>query len=132
MIEVSMSRNLSAPAEQVWNTIGKFDALADWHPAVTEVQLEDGGKTRRLKLMGGQELVERLVEDGEGSYTYQVVEGPLPVSDCTATIRVEPAEQGSKLTWSAKFEPVGDPMAARSAVEGVYQAGLDNVSKLFQ
>ena len=132
MIEVSMSRNLDAPADTVWEKIGKFEGLADWHPAVVEVQVEDGGKTRRLKLVGGNELVERLVEDGEGSYTYQIVEGPLPVEDYTATIKVEPADGGSKLTWSSKFEPVGDAMAARSAIEGIYQAGLDSVGKLFR
>lgn len=128
-----MSRELPASADDVWKLAGGFEGMHEWHPAVESSKID--GRTRRLTLAGGRELVEELVrrDDTGHSYTYRIVDaGPLPVADYEATIRVEraPAGNGSKLTWESRFEPVGDAMAARSAIEGVYQAGLDNLSKL--
>lgn len=132
MIEVSMSTALPASPDEVWKKVGGFGALHTWHPAVQSSEVE--GRTRRLHLAGGTELVEELVDSDEAghSYTYRIIDaGPLPVEGYESTIRVEGGKNGgSTLTWSSRFEPVGDPMAARSAIEGIYQAGFDNIGKL--
>ena len=59
--------------------------------------------------------------------------GPLPVANYTATIRVHEDDDGGKsvVEWSGEFDAVGVPENdAIGAMQGVYQAGLDNLRKM--
>ena len=59
--------------------------------------------------------------------------GPLPVANYTAEITVrDDGKGGSEVEWSSDFEAqgVGDQDAVQ-AIQGVYQAGLDNLRKMF-
>jgi carbon monoxide dehydrogenase subunit G len=134
MVDVTVNANVPAAVQQVWETIGKFGALADWHPAISSSETEEGGKKRRLILVDGSEIVEELVEkdDGGRTYTYTMSQpGPLPVQNYKSTIKVEDDGKGnSKVTWSGHFDPTSDPDEARKAIENVYQSGLDNLRKM--
>ena len=88
MSKVSMTTKVAVSAAQIWDLIGGFNALPDWHPAVEKSVLEEGGTVRRLSLAGGGEIVERLEQsDDDGRvYTYSILESPLPVAGYVATI----------------------------------------------
>ena len=107
MTKVSSSADLPVPAATVWAVIGNFNALPDWHPAVekSELKKEDGGTLRKLSLMGGGTIEEKLeqIDDKERLYTYSILSGPLPVSNYTATLRVRGDDKGSGCTveWSS-------------------------------
>jgi len=134
MTKVSMSTNLNVSADQVWKLIGGFNALPDWHPAVENSELTQEGQTRTLSLAGGGTLVEKLekVDDGARTYTYSIVDGLLPVANYTATIKVSGEGDNSTIEWSSEFEPAGAPeQDAMKAIEGIYQAGFDNLKKMF-
>lgn len=136
MTNVSLKTDLNVPADKVWELIGQFNALPDWHPAVEKSELEAGGKLRRLTLVGGGSIVERLEkldEDGH-LYRYSIIESPLPVANYAAELRVKPGVDGKSCTveWSSDFNPAGASIEeATKAIQGVYQAGLDNLQKLF-
>jgi hypothetical protein len=137
MAKVSMTSNYPVSAETIWSMIGQFNSLPEWHPAVTKCDIETKGDTtfRRLHLMGGGTILEKLEkskEDGQ-SYTYSIVESPLPIANYTATIRVRDTEGGgSTIEWSSEFEPKGAPEPdAVKAIEGIYQAGFENLRKMF-
>lgn len=135
MSKVEMSTELAVSPAQLWQVIGGFNALADWHPAVASSELEDGGKVRRLKLVGGGEIVERLIEsdDNEHLYSYEIIDAPLPVQNYRATIRVRDAGDGRRsiVEWSGEFLPKGPEPDAVAVVQGIYQAGFDNLKKMF-
>jgi len=134
MTKVSMSTDLNASADQVWQMIGRFNALPDWHPAVEKSELTEAGQTRRLSLVGGGTIVEKLekVDDNARTYTYSIVDSPLPVSNYTATIKVTGQGDGSTIEWSSEFDPAGaSPEDAMKAIQSVYQAGFDNLRKMF-
>jgi hypothetical protein len=136
MAKVDMSVSLAAPAEKVWELIGGFNSLAQWHPAVAkseEVQ-EGGCKLRRLSLEGGGEIVEALEghDDGSRSYSYTIVSGPLPVANYRSELKVrDEGEQRCSVHWGSSFEPRGAEAAAVQAIRGVYQAGFDSLKKQF-
>lgn len=134
MASVKMSSHFSATPNKVWDLIGGFNALADWHPAVEKSELEEGGTIRRLHLMGGGEIVEKLQrsDDDDHVYSYSILEGPLPVKGYVAEIRVRPEGDGCEVEWSSSFEPAGasEPDAVQ-AIHDVYQAGFDNLKKIF-
>lgn len=135
MTKVSMQSPLNMSADDVWKLIGQFNALPDWHPAVTSSKLEDGGRIRRLSLLGGGEIVERLeqIEQGDRLYRYSIVSGPLPVANYTATLRVKEDGKGkATVEWSSEFDPAGATETdATAAVQEIYKAGFENLRKLF-
>ena len=108
MAKFSMSMKLTAPAKQVWDLVGGFNALPDWHPAVEKSEIEGAegskGSLRRLGLAGGGSIVERLeeVDENERVYSYSIVESPLPVADYTANLRVREEEEGGPARSSGR------------------------------
>ena len=138
MAKISMSVNLPAAAQNVWDLIGGFNAFHDWHPAVekTDIEGEGKGSVRTLHLAGGGTVTERLEQlDDEGrTYSYTIMSSPLPVANYSGTIRIRESEDGSGCTveWESDFEPAGAPEGDAVAVmQGIYQAGFDNLKKIF-
>ena len=70
MTEVSVSNHYPVSPEKLWELIGGFNALPQWHPAVQKSELEEGGSVRRLSLAGGGEIVERLEKMSDDQYAY--------------------------------------------------------------
>ncbi len=136
MAKVSSTTELPVSAKTVWAVIGNFNALPDWHPAVekSELKKEDGSTVRTLSLVGGGSIEEKLeqIDDKERLYTYSIVSGPLPVSNYTATLRVRDSGSGCSVEWSSEFEAEGAPEnAAVEAISGIYEAGFENLKKMF-
>jgi hypothetical protein len=138
MSRVSLSVDLPVSAQQVWDTIGGFNNLARWHPAVARSEESKSGNAtvRTLHLHGGGSLVERLeaIDQKARSYSYTILEGPLPVARYRSTLHVSEKADGRGCTveWSSDFEPAGAPESdAVKAIRGVYQAGFDNLRKMF-
>ena len=80
---------------------------------------------------GGATFVEKLIASEPGlSYTYSIVEGPLPLERYTGTMSIERGDM-VEVTWSSRFKSTDPEMEA--LVAGVYEAGLaalkDHVEK---
>lgn len=137
MAKVDMSVSLNATAEQVWKVIRGFDAMPRWHPAIARSEeIREGGKTlRKLTLHGGGEVVEELEQhnDGTRSYSYTMLPSALPMSGYRSELSVRDEKPGKcTVRWSGTFEPTGGAGAdATALVRGVYQAGFDNLKKMF-
>ncbi len=136
MTKVNMKTEVPVAADKLWELIGQFNGLPNWHPAVAKSELEEDGKVRRLTLVGGGAIVERLerVDDNEHLYRYSIVESPLPVADYVAEIRVHQNEEGtgSTIEWSSEFQPKdASVQQATEVIQGIYQTGFDNLKKLF-
>jgi polyketide cyclase/dehydrase/lipid transport protein len=138
MSRVSLSLDLPVSAQRVWDTVGGFNNLAKWHPAVARSEENKSGNTtvRTLHLHGGASLVERLeaIDNKARSYSYTIIEGPLPVARYRSTLHVSEKADGRGCTveWSSDFEPSGASESdAVKAIRGVYEAGFDNLRKMF-
>jgi hypothetical protein len=137
MPKVSLTQELPVRADDVWAAIGRFNAVAEWHPAVEKCETERAGddEIRHLSLLGGGSIVERLEkhDDRTRSYSYEILSpGPLPVRNYHATITVKDADIGCEIVWSSSFEAEGaDDDAATAAVRGIYEAGFETLRNLF-
>lgn len=135
MASARMSTRLSASAARVWELIGDFNALPNWHPAIAASQLETpGGSTlRRMTLKDGPTILERLEGTAEHEYRYSILEGPFPVTDYRSTLAVRDDGTGtSTVEWSGQFNPNGVSEADAVALfEGIYRAGLENLRTIF-
>jgi hypothetical protein len=142
MPRVFVSSVVNAPAEKVWATIRRFDAVADWLPFVKSSPIEDGGDPTRvgcvrvLTQTDGEVFREVLValSDAERSYSYTFVSSPVPVRNHRTTLRVLPITDGNRsyVEWSSRFEI--DPEYEAQLVDLMNQnfiAGLRNLAKRF-
>jgi hypothetical protein len=91
---------------------------------------------RTLTLHGGGSIVERLdaKDDKSRTYSYSILEGPLPVAKYHATLHVTENAGGQSCTveWSSEFEASGAPATeAEKAIRGIYEAGFNNLRKMF-
>jgi len=119
---------LAADRDRVWAEIGGFDRIADWHPLIESVELTEieGERYRHLRTTEGELFFERLIETGPHHVTYQVTEGPLPVSDYRATLSCVAEPGGCHVFWSAFFVPAdGQDHVADEIVAAFYEIGLE-------
>jgi hypothetical protein len=128
-LEAAGAVTVAAPPAKVWAVIGDFCGIGQWHPAVEKcVPSQKGGKpVRTLSLKGGGTLVEEQVrrDDGAMSYTYTILDGPLPVAGYESTLSVKPAGGGSAVSWNGSFQAKGaDDATARGVIQGIYDSGL--------
>jgi len=138
MTKISVSTDLDVSADQVWQLVGNFNALPDWHPEVEKSELTKKGQERRLSLVGGGTIVERLekIDDKARTYSYSIVDSPLPIRSYKATIKVTGkgpgGKGGCKIEWSSEFEAsTGFENDVLKDLQGMYQSGFDNLKKVF-
>ncbi|WP_415881851.1 SRPBCC family protein [Neptuniibacter sp. QD72_48] len=132
-IAVEESVKLNVKPSAVWALLGDYNGLYRWHPAVASSDRDN--KVRVLTLGNGAKITETLLSKDEGkrSYRYQIDESPLPVSDYESEIQVKlDGQGGSIVVWSSSFNAAGASDAeAEKTIRGVYQAGLQNLDKLY-
>ena len=148
-LTASKTITIDASAAKVWHMAKDFNGLNTWHPAVATDEIVEGknntvGAVRLLTLKGGGTIKEKLLAfDPAGrSFKYAILEGVLPVSGYTSTLAVKSAgKDKSSVTWTGHFKRknVGDNPAdkendktAVDTMSGVYQAGLDNLKKIWR
>jgi Polyketide cyclase / dehydrase and lipid transport len=131
-IESMVKGTSAASADAVWAKVGDFCGISHWHPAIEKCVLSADGKMRTLSLKGGGTILEKLEkrDDAMHSYSYSIVESPLPVANYMSTISVAKDGTGSTVTWSGKYDAKGASDAdAKKTIDGVYQAGVDVLVK---
>ncbi len=129
-LEAAKTVDVAASPEKVWQTIGNFCGIADWHPAITKCVPgeQNAMPTRTLTLKNGATIVEGQTarSDPEMQYSYTMLQTPLPVSDYHSTISVTKKGTGSEISWKGTFDAKGASDAdATKAIQGIYDSGLD-------
>ncbi len=129
-LEASKTVDVAASPEKVWQTIGNFCGIADWHPAIASCApgQQNGKPTRHLTLKNGAAIDEEQTarSDSDMQYSYTILQSPLPVSDYYSTISVRKKGSGSEVSWKGTFKAKGASNAdATKTIQGIYDSGLD-------
>jgi hypothetical protein len=128
--------DINLPPDELWKVIGGFGSLPDWVPGVSQSELADGGRVRHLHDPQGHTFVERLerYDSAAHSYSYSIVQSPIPVSNYLSTITLTPINggKGSRVQWSSVFTPNGiGEKEAEGIFHGLYSAGLEALASRF-
>jgi hypothetical protein len=142
MVRVYVSSVINAPIEQVWAYLRDFNALPKWFPSVTDSHIEGGmladqvGCVRNFGLEGGPRMREQLLSlsDVNHTWTYKMLEGPIPISNYVPTFRLLPVTDGNGtfVEGAVRFECAKeqeDELAAFFA--NAYQAAFNNLKQHF-
>jgi NADPH:quinone reductase-like Zn-dependent oxidoreductase len=142
-VKVRKSTIVDAPIDAVWRLLRDFNGHDRWHPIVAESTIEDGrhadqiGCVRRFRLAEGGWLREQLLRlsDRDHTFTYCILEAPIPLYDYVATVRLKPVTDANRTfwEWTSSFDtPPGEEGALAALVgEQVYEAGFDSVRSHF-
>lgn len=128
----SKSIELPVSAGEVWALIGDFNGLPRWNTGLERSELSNDGKRRTLTLKAGGKVVEDLVnrDDAARSISYNIVEGPIPVTRHMATLSV--SDRGlnqSTVLWRCEFEPKDAPAEVVTGIFlGIFGGGLAQLS----
>ena len=135
-VEVIRSAVIDAPLDRVWAVLRDFGGHYRWHPEVTDCQVEndlDGdvvGCVRHYHLDDQTEIREQLLRhsDLDRSYTYAVLDSPLPLFDNVTTLSLRSVTDTGRtfLYWTARFRTVKARAEELKSLVGrrIFEAGL--------
>ncbi len=141
MVTLRCSTVVDAPIEVVWRLLRDFNGHEDWHPAIAESRIEGGlmgdqvGAVRRFALHDGSVLREQLLalSDRDHSFTYCILDSPLPLIDYVAQVQLKPVTDGSRTFWewrSSFRTPPGEEEKLVGLVrQQIYEAGFSAVAR---
>lgn len=144
MPKVVRSTIIDVPVDRLWAVVRDFNAHDQYHPIVATSTIERGypvdkvGCVRRFFLADGSELREQLLSlsDLEMTYSYCLLDTPIPLFNYVAHIRLLPVTDGNRSFWhwESRFTtpPGREEELARKVGEDVYVAGMEAVRQLPQ
>lgn len=133
-IEVQKREEAPGTPAEVWAMVGDFCAIKDWHPGIAECeQIEEDGDTYRILTLGdGAKIKEKLTKMGDTMYSYDIIEGPLPVKNYSATLEVDEGDEdgGVEIEWAAEFDAKGvEDAEAEKVIVGIFNDGVGGIKK---
>jgi hypothetical protein len=135
-IDADAKIEAAGSVDKAWALLGDFCGIANWHPAIAKCEMRemDGAKIRTLTTQDGAQIVEKLTnwDDAAHSYSYEILEGPLPVANYASTIKVEAGSSADMVAidWSSTFDAKGaSDEDAKKTILGIYDAGLGSLKE---
>jgi mxaD protein len=152
---------INASPEQVWEMVGDFSGLHNWHPAVASTELKgENMRVLTLKAEGNPTITEELdkLDNEKMMMIYKIEEMSvvktiefnsqetpyytLPVTNYKSWLSVKAKDGGSEVMWKGKFyrsfmanPPVPEGQSDKDAVDaitGVYTSGLNNLKAILE
>ncbi len=144
MVKVCRSTIIDAPIDEVWAVLRDFNGHDQWHPAVKTSVIEDGlasdmiGAVRDFQLADGSRIKEQLLSlsDLGHSFSYCILEAPVPLFGYVANVRLKPVTDGSRTFW--EWRCAFDPPTHRQrelikmVSEDIYEAGFRAVKNMLR
>lgn len=133
----------SAAPDAVWAILGDPASISDWHPDIASATMEGegAGAKRVIELKSGGSLTDGIdrIDQKTKEIRWRLSKEDIqtfPASYYTNSIKVEPAGDGSAITWNASFfraDTTNEPSeefsdeAAVMAMEGFIRNGLEGL-----
>lgn len=134
---ITVKKRIEAPGlpSEVWAVAGEFCAIKDWHPAVAECEeVTEGDDTvRHLTLGDGGKITEKLTGKDDLSYSYEIVESPLPVKNYKSKLWVEEDDEPDRtvIYWQSDFDAADgtSDADAQKIIFGILGDGVKGIKK---
>ena len=135
---ITVKKRIEAPGQptDVWEVAGEtFCTIKEWHPAVAECdETQEGDVTfRTLTLQDGGKIKEKLTDSDDLSYSYEIMESPLPVKNYSSKLWVEEddEEDRSVIYWESEFEAAEGTSDedAKKLITGILGDGVKGIKK---
>ena len=134
---ITVKKRTEAPGlpPDIWAMVGEFCAIKDWHPAVAQCEETTEGDVvfRTLTLKdGGAKIKEKLTGKDDLSYSYEIVESPLPVKNYKSKFWLEVDDEADRsvIYWQSDFDANGaSDEDAEKTIKGILKAGVKGIKE---
>jgi polyketide cyclase/dehydrase/lipid transport protein len=133
---ITVKKRIEAPGlpPEVWQVVGGFCAIKDWHPAVASCEeTKEGDVTfRTLTLKDGGKIKEKLTGTEATAYTYEIVESPLPVKNYKSKLWLEVDDEPDRtvIYWQSDFDANGkSDEEVKKIITGILGDGVKGIKK---
>ena len=133
---VTVKKRIEAPGlpPEIWAVVGDFCAIKSWHPAAADCVEEKEGDVvfRTITLKNGGKIKEKLTGTEDLAYTYEIVEGPLPVKNYKSKLWLEVDDEPDRsiIYWQSDFDAEGaTDDEAKKIVTGILGDGVKGIKK---
>ena len=135
---ITVKKRTEAPGlpPEIWQVAGGFCAIKDWHPAVASCEeTKEGDVTfRTLTLKDGGKIKEKLTGTEDVSYSYEIIESPLPVKNYKSKLWLEVDDEPDRtvIYWQSDFDAAeGKTEAeAKKVITGILADGVKGIKKM--
>jgi hypothetical protein len=133
---ITVKKRTEAPGlpPEIWAVVGSFCAIKDWHPAAADcVETKEGDVTfRTITLKDGGVIKEKLTGTDGTSYTYEIVESPLPVKNYKSKLWLEVDDEPDRavIFWQSDFDANGaSDEDAKKTITTILADGVKGIKK---
>ncbi|MGZ5863718.1 MAG: SRPBCC family protein [Methyloceanibacter sp.] len=134
---ITVKKRTEAPGlpPEVWAVAGEFCTIKDWYAEIVTncVEEKDGDAViRTLTLKDGGKIKEKLTAKDDLSYSYEIVESPLPVKNYKAKLWVEEDDEPDRtvIYWQADFDANGaSDDEAKKKITTILQGGVKGIKQ---
>lgn len=136
MLEFTITREINAPVETVWEVLHDFGDIQRWSPGVTESQLTSEGpvgegSTRRCDFApfgGVNERIDRH-QPNERLTVHLFETFKLPISGAVADFKIAPHNDGTMLTLHYSYTPNRLGRLLRRSTDTQLRKGIGGLTK---
>lgn len=139
MSEFTITRQINAPLETVWEVLNDFGDIQRWSPGVTYSELtSDGpvseGSTRRCEFAPFGGVLERIDRhESHERLTVNLYEtSKLPISGAVADFNIAARDGGTELTLHYSYEPNLLGRIAKGYTDKQMRKGIGGLAKGLQ
>jgi hypothetical protein len=131
MAQVEVTQQYSQSPDAIWAQLGDPYDLKE----LLGVESRREGDVRWITSADGSQISERITahDDAARTYSYEYLEGPLPVDHYVSTIRVDEDGDGSRVTWKADFAARGGSAELEQKLSGgiekMYRGALGKLAQ---
>ena len=133
---ITVKKRTEAPGlpPEIWQLVGGFCTIKDWHPAVASCEeTKEGDATyRTLTLKDGGKIKEKLTGTEDVGYTYEIVESPLPVKNYKSKLWLEVDDEPDRtvIFWQSDFDANGkSDEETKKVITGILADGVKGIKK---
>ena len=133
---ITVKKRTEAPGlpPEIWAIVGDFCAIKTWHPAAADcVETKEGDVTyRTVTLKDGGKIKEKLTGKGDLSYSYEIVESPLPVKNYKSKLWLEVDDEPDRsvIYWQSDFDANGaSDDDAKAKITGILADGVKGIKQ---
>jgi hypothetical protein len=133
---ITVKKRTEAPGlpPEIWEVVGGFCAIKNWHPAAADcVETKEGDVTfRTITLKDGGKLKEKLTGTEATGYTYELIESPLPVKNYKSKLWIEVDDEPDRsvILWQSDFDANGaSDEDAKKTITGILGDGVKGIKK---
>jgi hypothetical protein len=133
---ITVKKRTEAPGlpPEIWQIVGGFCAIKNWHPAVAQCEeTKEGDVTfRTLTLKDGGKIKEKLTGRDDLSYSYEIVESPLPVKNYKSKLWLEVDDEPDRsvIYWQSDFDANDASDAdAEKLLKGILGDGVKGIKQ---